>query len=140
MFDRIADSLTYFQSSLGLREQRQQVLASNIANSDTPHYKARDMDFAAALQRIDSVAKGGGMSNMVSLHTTSSRHIDGQGSSRLPGVDDPLYRIPFQPSLDGNTVEMDVERVQFADNTLRQQTDLQVLNQRIKTLLSAIQS
>ncbi|MFA7437620.1 flagellar basal body rod protein FlgB [Castellaniella sp.] len=138
MMERIAVDLDFYRTALAVREQRQAVLASNIAHADTPLYKARDVDFAATLARMTD---HGGIPapGRVTLHLTSSRHIGAQ-APRAPGVDDPLFRIPHQPSLDGNTVEMDVERVEFADNTLRYQTELQVLNQRIRSLLSAIQS
>ncbi|MFA5664312.1 flagellar basal body rod protein FlgB [Castellaniella sp.] len=138
MMDRIVAELDFHKAALALREQRQAVLASNIANADTPHYKARDLDFAATLERVTADAGLAGPGR-VTLQLTSARHIPGQ-AQRPVGVDDPLFRIPFQPSLDGNTVEMDVERVEFADNTLRSQTELQVLSQRLKTLLGAIQS
>ena len=72
-----------------------------------------------------------------SLTLTSARHIP--ASAHTSGPAEELYRVPTQPSLDGNTVEMDAERTQFADNTMRYQTDLQVLNGRIKSLLAVIQ-
>jgi flagellar basal-body rod protein FlgB len=132
--DRIGDDLSFFQTALNLRQQRQQVLAANIANADTPNYKARDFDFGSTLQAA--------MTDRMrlpdtKLTLTSPRHIPGQATS--PDRADLLYRQPLQPSLDGNTVDMDVERVQFADNTLRYQTDLTVVSQRIKTMLAALQ-
>lgn len=138
MIDQLNHTLTFYQTALKLREQRQALLASNIANADTPHYKARDIDFATALARAAGPSQPHHLES-VSLRTTHQRHIPGLGL-RPVGLSDPLYRIPYQPSLDGNTVEMDVERVQFADNTMHQQASLQVVSQRIKTLLAAVQS
>ncbi len=134
MTDRIGADLDFFQTAISLRQQRQEVLASNIANADTPNYKARDFAFGAALRE----AMGHNMRLAdTQLTLTSERHIPAQAFA--PDDAQLLYRQPLQPSLDGNTVDMDVERVQFADNTLRYQTDLTVISQRIKTMLSALQ-
>ncbi len=136
MIDRIGKDFEFYQKALALRQQRQEILASNIANADTPNYKARDIDFNATLRE----AMGeGGLPRLpdTSLTLTSARHIP--ASAHTSGPAQELYRMPSQPSLDGNTVEMDAERTQFADNTMRYQTDLQVLNGRIKSLLAAIQ-
>ena len=134
MIDRLEASLNFHQQALGLRQERQKVLASNIANADTPGYKARDMDFASELQKA---VKQGGDSSGLALSKTSARHIEGQG---LPGPSrDLLYRVPDQPSLDGNTVDMDRERTQFADNSVRYQSALTILNSRIQGLKKAMQ-
>jgi len=136
MIDRLAAALDYDQQALGLRHQRQQVLANNIANADTPNFKARDFDFGRELSRAmgpDQPGQGG-----LAMRTTSARHLAGHGPSSTVG--DLLYRVPDQPSLDGNTVNMDVERVQFVDNSVRYQTALSMLNSRIQGLKSAMQS
>jgi flagellar basal-body rod protein FlgB len=133
MIDRLSQDFSFLQTAIDLREQRQQVLASNIANADTPNYKARDFRFGEAL----SNAMGQSLSLPdTPLTLTSPRHIAGQAA----GVDTAplLYRQPLQPSLDGNTVDMNTERVQFADNTLRYQADLTLISQRIKTMLAAV--
>jgi flagellar basal-body rod protein FlgB len=133
MIDRLSQDFSFLQTAVDLREQRQQVLASNIANSDTPNYKARDFRFGEAL----SNAMGQSLSLPdTPLALTSPRHIAGQaaGTDTAPL----LYRQPLQPSLDGNTVDMNTERVQFADNTLRYQADLTLISQRIKTMLAAV--
>lgn len=137
MIDGISKDFEFYQKALALRQQRQEVLATNIANADTPNYKARDIDFSATLRQ--AMGQGGGLPRLpdTSLTLTSPRHIPAKAHTTAPA--DELYRVPLQPSLDGNTVDMDVERVQFADNTTRYQTDLQVLNQRIKSMLSALQ-
>ena len=137
MIDRIGEHLKFYQTALAVRQQRQEVLASNIANADTPNYKARDMDFTATLK-----AALGGQCQMAlpntSLSLTSVRHIPAQ-ASRPPSTDELLYRVPVQPSLDGNTVEMDVERMQFADNTLHYQSTINLASQRLKGLMAALQ-
>lgn len=101
------------ETALGLRAYRQQLIASNIANADTPGYKAVDIDFQEALRIARSIA------NMppLTLSTTASGHIPGQTQFSAPPY--PLkYPAPSQPSVDGNTVEMDVERAKFAENTV----------------------
>ncbi len=99
------------EMALGLRAYRQQLLASNIANADTPAYKAVDLDFREAL-RIAQTA----MAASVDLATTHDRHLAGAASSSYGTA--VKYRVPAQPSADGNTVEMDVERSAFAENAV----------------------
>lgn len=98
--------------ALGLRAYRQQLIASNIANADTPDYKAVDIDFQEALRVAQS-----GSSAPLSLALTSVAHIAGQAAGTSTPV--PLkYHIPSQAAADGNTVEMDVERAKFAENAM----------------------
>ena len=133
MIDRLSQDFSFLQTAVDLREQRQQVLASNVANADTPNYKARDFRFGEAL----SNAMGQSLKLPdTPLALTSPRHIAGQ-AARIEAAP-LLYRLPRQPSLDGNTVDMDTERVQFADNTVRYQADLTLISQRIKTMLAAV--
>ncbi|WP_323846745.1 flagellar basal body rod protein FlgB [Microbulbifer magnicolonia] len=134
MIDRLAATLNFDREALNLRHERQEVLAGNIANADTPNYKARDFDFSRELARA---VKKGGAEGGLALSTTSSRHLAAGGSGA--GSLDLLYRVPDQPSLDGNTVNMDVERSRFADNTVRYQAALTILNGRIQGLKSAMQ-
>ncbi|TAL91399.1 MAG: flagellar basal body rod protein FlgB [Candidimonas sp.] len=134
MVDRLSEDFSFYQTAINLRQQRQEVLASNIANADTPNYKARDFDFKTALQG----AMGDSMHLPdTQLKLTSPRHIPAQAASPDPAQ--LLYRQPLQPSLDGNTVDMNTERVQFADNTLRYESDLTLISQRIKTMMAALQ-
>ncbi|MBI5920678.1 MAG: flagellar basal body rod protein FlgB [Betaproteobacteria bacterium] len=101
------------ETALGLRAYRQQLIASNIANADTPGYKAVDIDFQEALRIARTIAN----IPPLTLSTTVSGHIPGQLQSSAPSY--PLkYHIPAQPSVDGNTVEMDVERSKFAENAV----------------------
>lgn len=134
MIDRLSQDFSFLQTAVNLRQQRQEVLASNIANADTPNYKARDFDFGSALG--DAMGQSMRLPD-TPLALTSPRHIPGRAASTDSA--DLLYRQPQQPSLDGNTVDMNTERVQFADNTLRYQSDLTLISQRIKTMLAAVQ-
>ena len=136
MIDKLAGYLDYHQEALGLRHERQKVLANNIANADTPNYKARDFDFSAELDR--AMQSGGGREGGLSLATTSERHIPAQAPGG-GGVHDLLYRVPEQPSLDGNTVDMDRERAAFADNALRYQANTTILTRKIQGIKGAMQ-
>ncbi|HHI94384.1 MAG TPA: flagellar basal body rod protein FlgB [Gammaproteobacteria bacterium] len=123
------------QEALKIHSRRAEVLAGNLANADTPGYKARDIDFKAALQQI----KNG--TGDVTLRTTNPNHINSAGTS--PGrIDDVLgemkYRIPSQPSLDGNTVDSLKEKAAFMENALLYQTNLQFLGGKIKHLKAAL--
>ncbi|WP_421705765.1 flagellar basal body rod protein FlgB [Alloalcanivorax xenomutans] len=134
MIDKLAGALNFYQQALQLRHERQGVLAGNIANADTPHFKARDFNFSDELARAVAGEEQG---QALHLTTTSERHFP----SRIATEEvDLLYRVPDQPSLDGNTVNMDVERVQFADNSVRYQAALTMINSRIQGLKGAMQS
>ncbi|WP_110665449.1 flagellar basal body rod protein FlgB [Salinicola halophilus] len=137
MFDKLENAIRFQQEAISLRAERQKVLANNIANADTPNFKARDFDFGAELGRV--MQEGRGDANGLSLSRTSSRHIAGQGSDSL-GIHDLRYRMADQPSLDGNTVDMDRERAAFADNSLRYQADVTFVSRRIQGLKNAMQS
>jgi len=134
MLDKIAKHFDFQQQALDVRAKRAEVIASNIANADTPYYKAMDLDFKAAMQ----AASSGTGQKTLALVTTSPEHINGGG---LPGFDDKtalMYRSQVQPSLDGNTVDMDIERGQFTDNAMKYQASLTFLNRRIASLSEAI--
>lgn len=138
MVAKLDDYLRFNETALNLRAQRQQLLASNIANADTPNYKARDIDFARALQ-----ASMGGRPvklSSVDLALTSPGHIAGKpaGGGGIGGSP-LLYRTVAQGSVDGNTVDMDVERNQFTDNAVRYEAGVNFVNGQIKTLLAAVQ-
>lgn len=134
MVDRLDNALRFQQEALNLRARRQEVLSVNIAHADTPNYKARDFDFSSTLTQA---VERGRQSESLSLTTTSSRHLAGEQT--LSNDTDLLYRIPTQSSIDGNTVEMDVERVNFADNALHYESSLTVISAQIKSMLSAVQ-
>ncbi|ENM2865274.1 flagellar basal body rod protein FlgB [Citrobacter koseri] len=135
MLDKLDAALRFQQEALNLRAQRQEVLAANIANADTPGYQARDMDFASELKKV--MVRGREEAGGIALKLTSAQHIPAQ-TVASPSVD-LLYRIPDQPSLDGNTVDMDRERTQFADNSLKYQTGLTVLGGQIKGMMNVLQ-
>lgn len=132
MVNKLDEFLAFHATALNLRAYRQQLLASNMANADTPNYKARDIDFTAALK--GAMDERGG----VKLTTTSGRHIATGQQETIPGV--PVaYRTVVQPSIDGNTVDMNVERGEFADNAVRYEASLTFLSGQMKALLAAIQ-
>ena len=133
--DKLDAAFRFQQEALSLRTQRQSVIASNIAHADTPGYKARDFDFAGTLAQ--SVERGQ-RSQGTSLSTMSARHLPGHAPTSTGNELD--YRIPLQSSIDGNTVEMDTERVAFADNTVHYEAGLTVMSSKIKTMLAAIHS
>ncbi|MDP3123877.1 MAG: flagellar basal body rod protein FlgB, partial [Thiobacillus sp.] len=114
------------------------VLASNIANADTPNYKARDLDFNTALQSaLKGSGTGASAAGGVRLATTAPGHL--AGSPGLGADAGLLYRNPAQGSVDGNTVDVDAERAAMAENTIHYEFNLTRLGQQIKGLLSAIQ-
>lgn len=119
-----------YASALMLRAKRAELLATNLANADTPNYKARDMDFHAALTAALGQQAGG-----TQLAATASGH-----QAADPGSSDPnrLYRVPFEPSLDGNTVDVNQEKAQFSENALQYQASFTFLDGAIKGLLLAI--
>lgn len=121
------DALGIHADAVMLREARGALLASNIANAATPQFKARDFDFETALAQMS----GRG----AALRTASDRHL-AAGPGAAP--DAPGYRVPVMDSLDGNTVEPAVEQMQFAENTVRHEASLALLNRRIAGLRSAI--
>jgi len=116
MANTLDDYLRFHQTALGLRAQRQEILASNIANADTPNYKARDIPFDSALKTAMDAAAAG---------------------SSVPAA--AQYRVPAQLSADGNSVDMDVERAAFADNAIHYEADISFINSKLKSLLAAIQ-
>ena len=124
-----------FDSALGnhdkallVRSRRAELLASNIANGDTPGYKAKDIDFKSALANVQARSNA-------SLKVTHSNHI--QPSSQMDSMD-VLYRIPNQSSLDGNTVDSQMEKSAFAENALRYQASLTFLDMKFKGLKAAL--
>ncbi len=136
MTEPLDQLLQFHQNALNLRAYRQQLLAANIANADTPGYKARDIDFAAALRAAtgDSTASTAG--NTLAMSASDAKHIAAPTQSEPAAV---LYRTPQQPSVDGNTVDMDMERNRFAENAVHYEANLTFLSNQIKLMLAAIQ-
>jgi flagellar basal-body rod protein FlgB len=121
------------QDALKVQSKRMEVLAKNLANVDTPNYKAQDIDFKTAL------AQAGSPGAALPLATTTSNQI---GNSATTGDIDTSgalkYRVPLAPSLDGNTVDAQMEQAAFADNTVRYQATLTFLTGSLKELMTAI--
>ncbi|MGK0500015.1 MAG: flagellar basal-body rod protein FlgB [Oceanicoccus sp.] len=126
-----AKALGVHEQALHLRTKRAEVLANNLVNADTPNFKARDIDFHKALK--GQMAFGGSGSKMAA---TNSRHIGAGASASFSA--DLMYRTPMQPSLDGNTVEEQVEMSQYSQNMMDFQASFHFLNGKFKGLKSAI--
>jgi len=133
MINKLDEALRFQQTALNLRAARQELLASNVANADTPNYKARDVDFASALRNALA-----GTAEVLPVVQTSPAHLAGNTGDSIMGSP-VMYRRPLQPSADGNTVDMDVERAQFADNALRYEASVMFVSEKLKGVLSAIQ-
>ena len=145
MMNKLDAALNFHQTALRVRNQRQELLASNIANADTPQYKARDLDFKSAMQAAlnpstTSTGSSGavGTSSNGGMQQTNPSHLSGQGSSGYLSAGDPLFRSVVQGSVDGNTVDMDVERNAYVDNGIRYEASLTMITGQIKKMLSAI--
>ena len=137
MIGKLDDYLRFNETALNLRGQRQQLIASNIANADTPNYKARDIDFNSAMK----TAMARATPQATQLTATAAAHLptkSANGSSGISGVP-LLYRNIQQGAIDGNTVDMDVERTQFADNAIRYEAGITLISGQIKSMLSVIQ-
>jgi flagellar basal-body rod protein FlgB len=120
MINHLTDSLRFQTEALVLRSERQRLIASNIANADTPGYVARDFDFARALGDATASADAG----------VAGR----RGAAML------RYAAPAQTNLDGNSVDMDRERAAFADNTVKYEATLRFINGSVRTMLDAMKS
>jgi flagellar basal-body rod protein FlgB len=163
MLDKLDAEFAFGRQAMDVRAYRQELLSSNIANADTPGYKARDVDFASSLagalkknggsttglaasnSSTLAMAQPAGVTSGMSMVSTEPGHMSGKSTLTATGgtTDDYgnlQYRIPTQPALDGNTVDIDTERVQFADNTLHFESGMTVVSSQIKTMLSAITS
>ena len=124
--DSIKKQLTFFGSALNIRNKRNNIIASNIANAATPNYKARDINFLDEFKKVTNTGE---------IKTTHSNHIPTKNYN-ISGK--AFYRDPIIASLDGNTVELSVEQMQFAENTMKYQTTLKFLNGKITKMISAI--
>ena len=129
MLNRLTDSLDFQSQALQLRSERQRLIASNIANADTPGYVARDMDFAGALRAATGAQQP-------VLKVSQQGHIGAANSG--PGAPNLNYATAAQTNLDRNTVDMDRERASFADNAVKYEATLRFINGNVRTMLSAI--
>ena len=133
MLNRLTDSLNFQTQALSLRSERQRLLASNIANADTPGYQARDMDFASALREATA-----GTAIPGAMTATQAGHIIPAAGARSDAQKE--YALASQTSLDSNTVDMDRERASFADNSVKYEATLRFINTSIRTTLDAMKS
>jgi len=164
MLDKLDAEFAFGRQALDVRAYRQELLSSNIANADTPGYKARDVNFssslAGALKRSGAatgpsitassgtaqlaMAQSAGVTSGMTMASTEAGHMTGKASLIPTGQPQDYgalaYRVPTQPALDGNTVDLDAERVQFADNTLHYESGMTVMTQQLKQMLAAITS
>lgn len=114
--------------SLDFQRRRMEVLAANIANADTPGYLAKDLDFDRALSMAAQPS--------ATVHTTQAGHLPGAATTTAQAGS--VYRLPSQPSVDGNTVELQVEQAKFADAALHYKASLSFLDSKLRTLMTAI--
>ena len=171
MLDRMTDAIDFNGKALQLRAQRQEVLSSNIANADTPGFKARDFDFAAALKNATGASAAGTVITSSASASSTLSSPAGSGSPRVLSTVDAggahlvrtqaghlaaghsaaslggaavehstrlQYTTPEQGSLDGNSVDLNRERANFADNSLRYEATLRFINGRVRTMITAI--
>jgi flagellar basal-body rod protein FlgB len=131
MLNRLTDTLEFHGQALALRSERQRLIASNIANADTPDYVSRDIDFSTALKQATS-----GMAVASTLAAPSSGHM--LGNSGFTNEARLVYATPSQTSLDRNTVDMDRERANFTDNSVKYEATLRFINGNVRTMISAI--
>ena len=143
MFANLTNALDFQSKALVLRAERQRVIASNIANADTPGYVGRDVNFQAAMEaavgstRLSVAPKASAASQGQS--TGNPRHIPLQASTASLGASRLDYTVQTQPAMDGNSVDLDRERASFVDNSVRYEATLRFISGQSKTLLSAIQ-
>jgi flagellar basal-body rod protein FlgB len=131
MLNRLTDTLNFQTQALVLRSERQRLIASNIANADTPGYVAREMDFASALREATGqVATAGQMNASAAGHLQPAAGARAEAQLR--------YATPSQTNLDRNTVDMDRERASFADNSVKYEATLRFINGSVRTMLDAI--
>ena len=123
------NGLGIHEQALRLRASRSAVLANNLANADTPGFKAKDIDFKSVLSGQLASTQGN------SMQVTNNRHIGHHGSTNQL---DTFYRTPQQPSIDGNTVEEQIENAEYMKNSLAFQASFTFLNSKFKGLISAI--
>jgi len=144
MFSKLTNALDFQSKGLVLRAERQRVIASNIANADTPGYSGRDFDFKKAMAEATSgpaFPMATASSGPNSDGTTNARHIpiSNIDSSTLGDNSRLAYTLQTQPAMDGNSVDMDRERANFVDNSVRYEATLRFINGSSRTILSAIQ-
>ncbi|QWT20558.1 flagellar basal body rod protein FlgB [Bacillus sp. NP157] len=134
MIDKPDPLLGMHPQALNLWQRRAEVISSNLANADTPGFLARDVDFRKAL----TAATGAQDGNQLAMAATESGHIGGNPTYALADADKLAYRAATQPSMDGNTVDTQVEQAQFAGNAIHYQASLSFITAQIKMMRTAI--
>jgi len=132
MINRLTSMLEFQAQALSLRAERQRIVASNIANADTPGYQARDFNFAAALREASGSAEGKHLGGAITSDLLRGTRDGTRFQPRLQ------FATPSQTSLDGNSVDMDRERAAFADNSVKYEATLRFINGNVRTMLDAI--
>jgi flagellar basal-body rod protein FlgB len=147
MFAQLTSGLDIHAKALVLRAERQRIIASNIANADTPGYAARDINFKDTLTKMTGASSSElsrlnlGMTPVSTQAGNHQKHIPLTGSSQslLSSANGQTYATQTQPSVDSNSVDLDRERANFVDNSVRYESTLRFINGQSKTILSAIQ-
>lgn len=145
MLNKITSGLSDLGAAMQLRSKRNEAITSNIANQDTPEYKARDFDFAKAMSNATGLSmrlSGSAIDNgprlePVSLAVSSQAHI-APSFDKLDSSIDRLYRTPAMGSLDGNTVDPELERAAFAENLIKYEASLKAFQSHIETMRDAM--
>lgn len=134
MLNKLTQSVDFQGQALVLRSERQRVLASNIANADTPGYAARDINFNQALQQATGTLRA---SAAVAVSVSAPGHMGGRSTANTV-ASNLTYAAPSQSNLDGNSVDMDRERASIADNSIKYEATLRFINGSVRTMLEAI--
>lgn len=142
MFAQLTQGLDFQSKALVVRAERQRLLASNIANADTPGYQGRDLNFQAAM--ADALGQGPGIrptaaSTADRAGQTHPAHLPLQSKTGSLDGNAQAYTVQTQPAMDGNSVDLDRERSSFVDNAVRYEATLRFINGTSRTMLSAIQ-
>ncbi len=135
MMQRLTGALDFQAQALALRAERQRVVASNIANADTPGYLARDFNFASALREATGAVSSAG--SKLGPAITADVFQSGRSLRSEPRLN---FAAPSQSSIDGNSVDMDRERASFADNAVKYEATLRFINGNVRNLLDAMKS
>lgn len=142
MLNQVTNALNFQTEALKLRSERQRLIASNIANADTPGYVARDFDFASALRsatgHTSASSSGNSSPQRLAMQVSSAGHLQRNGQLTGSSSTELAYTPTAQNNLDNNTVDMDRERANFADNTVRYEATLRFINSSVRTLNTAI--
>ncbi len=146
MIARLTASLDFHAQALSLRAERQRIIASNIANADTPGYQARDFDFASALRQATGQAAGNGSGQFgigigsgiaTGIASGIASTALSSGGRAMPTL---RYAVPAQTNLDSNSVDMDRERAAFVDNSVKYESTLRFINGSVRTMLDSMKS